>query len=100
MARAAHVQLDQPVFHEPSSARTVPCPTPPAFHGASERQRFVQADWRPGQKGRRRRSEIRAGNDELFTLAQAYGNHGQQIVEKIQAFQQHQLHALGDSEAS
>jgi hypothetical protein len=102
-----HASVKQPIFHEPtlpdpifSEDQTLPSPT--GFETAhpsdnatyKEVEDLLKKDVVPVPKSR-------AGDNELFTLEQAYGsNHGPLVIEKITAAHKIIFHALGDSGAA
>ena len=101
MARSARSRLPQPVFHEPIFGEDGTQPDPTGFstsHG-SDNALYKQI-------GNLLKKDVvaipksRIGDDEVFTLAQAYASHGPEIVKKITAAGKIIFHALGDSGAS
>src|SRR6202012_1618125 len=101
MARAARTKLPQPVFHEPIFGEDGSLPDPTGFstkHG-SDNALYKQIgdltskDVVPIPKSR-------IADDEMYSLADAYGSHGPEIVKKITAAGKIIFHSLGDSGAS
>jgi hypothetical protein len=101
MARAARTKLPQPVFHEPIFGEDGSLPDPTGFsttHG-SDNALYKQI----GDLSKKDVVPIppsRIGDDEMFTLAEAYGSHGPEIVKKITDAGKIIFHSLGDSGAS
>ena len=86
MARAARTKLPQPVFHEPIFGEDGSLPDPTGFstrHG-SDNALYKQIgdlttkDVVPIPKSR-------IADDKMYSLADAYGSHGAEIVKKITA---------------
>src|ERR1700754_3223189 len=95
MARAARTKLPQPVFHEPIFGEDGSLPDPTGFstkHGSDtalykQIGDLTSKDVVPIPKSR-------IADDEMYSLSDAYGSHGPEIVKKIIS------HSLGDSGAS
>ena len=101
MARAARTKLPQPVFHEPIFGEDGSLPDPTGFstsHG-SDNALYKQIgdlatkDVVPIPKSR-------IADDKMYSLAEAYGSHGAEIVKNITAAGKIIFHSLGDSGAS
>jgi hypothetical protein len=101
MARAARSRLPQPVFHEPIFGEDGPLPDPTGFSTAHPSDNALYS-----QIGGLLKKEVvavpesRIAANEMFSLAEAYGSHGPQIVDKITNAGKIIFHALGDSGAS
>jgi len=101
MARAANTKLLQPVFHEPIFGEDGSLPDPTGFSTAHPSDNALYK-----QIGDLSKKDVvaipksRIGNDEMFSLAQAYGSHGPEIVKKITSAGKIVFHSLGDSGAS
>ncbi len=101
MARAARTRLPQPVFHEPIFGEDGSLPDPTGFstsHGSDNALYkqigdLITRDVVPIPKSR-------VADDEMYTLAEAYGSHGPEIIKKITAAGKIIFHSLGDSGAS
>jgi hypothetical protein len=101
MARAPRTRLPQPVFHEPifSDDGTLPDPTGFSTKHGSDTALYKQI-------GSLLTKDVvaipksRIANNEMFTLAEAYGSHGPEIVKKVTAAGKIIFHSLGDSGAS
>jgi hypothetical protein len=101
MARAAHLHLPHPVFHEPifGEEGTLPDPTGFSTQHGSDTELYNQI-------GDLLKTEVvpvppsRIGPDQMFSLAEAYGAHGPQVNQIIQDAGKIVFHALGDSGAS
>jgi hypothetical protein len=101
MARTAGTKLVQPVFHEPIFGEDGSLPDPTGFstaHGSDNALYKQIGDL--SKKDVVAIPKSRIGDDEMFSLAEAYGNHGPDIVKKIAAAGKIIFHALGDSGAS
>ena len=101
MARAARTKLPQPVFHEPIFGEDGSLPDPTGFstkHG-SDNALYKQIgdlttkDVVPIPKSR-------IADDKMYSLSEAYGSHGPEIVKRITAAGKIIFHSLGDSGAS
>ena len=97
-----HAPLTQPVFHEPIFSEDQRLPSPTGFATThpnddatyKEVEDLLTKNVVPVPKSR-------AKDDELFTLAQAYGSdHGPLVMKKITAAKKIIFHALGDSGAA
>jgi hypothetical protein len=101
MARAARTKLPQPVFHEPIFGEDGSLPDPTGFSTKhpSDNALYKQIgdltskDVVPIPKSR-------IADDEMYSLSDAYGSHGPEIVKKITAAGKIIFHSLGDSGAS
>jgi hypothetical protein len=101
MARAALTKLPQPVFHEPIFGADGSLPDPTGFstaHGSDNALYKQIGDL--SKKDVVAIPKSRIGNDKIFSLAEAYGNHGPDIVKQITHAGKIIFHALGDSGAS
>ena len=101
MARAAATKLPQPVFHEPVFGEDGSLPDPTGFstkHGSDSALYKQIGDL--SKKDVVAVPKSRIGDDKLFSLAEAYGNHGPEIVKKITDAGKIVFHSLGDSGAS
>jgi hypothetical protein len=101
MARAALTKLPQPVFHEPIFGADGSLPDPTGFstaHGSDNALYKQIGDL--SKKDVVAIPKSRIGNDKMFSLAEAYGNHGPDIVKQITHAGKIIFHALGDSGAS
>jgi hypothetical protein len=101
MARAARVRLPQPVFHEPIFGEDGTRPDPTGFSTTHPSDNALYS-----QIGNLLKKQVvavppsRIAANEMFSLAEAYGSHGPQIVKKITDAGKIIFHALGDSGAS
>jgi len=101
MARSVATHLPQPVFHEPVFGEDASTADPTGFltrHG-SDTELYKEI----GDLAKKDVVDIpasRAANDALFTLAEAYGNHGVAVTNAITGAKNILFHALGDSGAS
>jgi hypothetical protein len=101
MPRAVKTQLVQPVFHEPIFGEDGSLPDPTGF---STQHKSDTALYK--QIGDLSKKDVvaipksRIGDDKMFSLAEAYGSHGPDIVKKITAAGKIIFHSLGDSGAS
>jgi hypothetical protein len=101
MAKTANPKLPQPIFHEPIFGEDQKLPSPTGFgtkHGSdtklyNEVDKLLKKDVVSFPKSR-------IADDEVFSLENAYGSHGAQIVQKIKKSGKIIFHALGDSGAS
>jgi hypothetical protein len=101
MARGLHSHLAGPIFHEPVFGETDQLPDPNGFstEHASDTELYKQI-------GDLLKTEVvaippsRAADDDVFPLAEAYGNHGPQVTKLIEDAGKIIFHALGDSGAS
>src|ERR1700687_3490871 len=101
MARAAHTQLPQPVFHEPIFGEDGSSPDPTGFstaHGSDTA--LYQQIGDLAKKDVVAIPESRIAADQMFGLAEAYGSHGPQITKIIEDAGKIIFHAFGDSGAS
>ncbi len=101
MARSASTRLPQPVFHEPIFGEDVATADPSGFltrHG-SDTQLYEQI----GDLAKKDVVKVppsRAADDALYTLAEAYGQHGAAVASAITGAGSILFHSLGDSGAS
>jgi hypothetical protein len=101
MVRAVHVQLPQPVFHEPVFGEGDSTPDPTGFSTTHPSDTALYK-----QIGDLAKKDVvavpksRIAANEMFGLAEAYGNHGPQVIQKINAAGKIAFHAFGDSGAS
>ncbi len=101
MARAANTKLLQPVFHEPIFGEDGSLPDPTGFSTSHPSDNALYK-----QIGDLSKKDVvaipksRVGDDQVFSLAQAYGSHGPDIVKKITNAGKIVFHSLGDSGAS
>jgi hypothetical protein len=101
MARTAHTHLPHPVFHEPifGEEGTLPDPTGFSTQHPSDTELYNQI-------GNLLKTEVvpvppsRIAPDQLFSMLDAYGNHGPQVKQIIEDAGKIIFHALGDSGAS
>jgi hypothetical protein len=101
MARASSTKLPQPVFHEPIFGEDGSLPDPTGFsttHGSDTALYKQIGDLATKDVVAIPKSRI--ADDKTFSLAEAYGNHGAEIVKKITAAKHIVFHSLGDSGAS
>src|SRR3954468_23610294 len=101
MVRPAHVKLAQPAFREPIFGEDGSSPDPTGFSTThpSDSALYKQI----GDLSKKNVVAVpksRIADDQMFGLAQAYGNHGAQVVQKIAAAGKIIFHAFGDSGAS
>jgi Calcineurin-like phosphoesterase len=101
MARPAHPQLPQPVFHEPIFSEDGSLPDPTGFSTThpSDNALFSQI-------GDLLKKDVvaippsRIAPNEMMGLAEAYGTHGAQVTRIIEGAGKIIFHAFGDSGAS
>jgi hypothetical protein len=101
VARTSSTKLPQPVFHEPIFGGDGSLPDPTGFsttHGSDTALYKQIGDLATKDVVAIPKSRI--ADDKMFSLAEAYGNHGAEIVKKITAAKRIVFHALGDSGAS
>jgi len=100
-ARQRNSNLPQPIFHEPvfSEGSFVIDPTGFATQHPSDSQLYQQLANRL-TKDVVGVPKMRGQPDSLFTLADAYGPHGAQVVDIIEQAGRIVFHAIGDSGAS
>jgi hypothetical protein len=101
MARAARTPLPQPVFHEPIFGEDGSLPDPTGFSTTHPNDGALYK--RIGDLSKKDVVAVpksRIAADQMFSLAEAYGNHGPQIVKKITDAGSIAFHAFGDSGAS
>jgi hypothetical protein len=101
VARASLTKLPQPVFHEPIFGADGSLPDPTGFsvaHGSDNALYKQIGDL--ATKDVVAIPKSRLGNDKMFSLAEAYGSHGPDIVKQITHAGRILFHALGDSGAS
>jgi hypothetical protein len=101
MARAAHTQLPQPVFHEPIFGEDGSSPDPTGFstaHGSDTA--LYQQIGDLAKKDVVAIPQSRIAADQMFGLAEAYGSHGPQVTKIIEDAGKIIFHAFGDSGAS
>ncbi|MBV9462139.1 MAG: metallophosphoesterase, partial [Bradyrhizobium sp.] len=101
MARGASTRLPQPIFHEPIFGEDTATADPTGFltRHPSDSQLYKQI----GDLSKKDVVKIppsRAADDALYTLAEAYGNHGKDVVSAIVKSGSITFHAFGDSGAS
>ncbi|MEA2977146.1 MAG: hypothetical protein QOF19_2666 [Alphaproteobacteria bacterium] len=101
MPRESVSHLTQPIFHEPYFGEDAAQPDPTGFHTThpSDTETYTEVS-NLLKKEVVAIPKSRAAANEMFELAQAYGNHGDQIVKKITQAGKIIFHALGDSGAS
>jgi hypothetical protein len=100
MAREALPSLSQPIFHEPVFGEDGSLPAANIFltrHSKDGDQHLLLKELQRQDVVAVPESRIAA--DEMFGLAEAYGDHGAQVVETIEAAGSIIFHALGDSGA-
>jgi len=101
MARPANTELIQPVFHEPIFGEDGSLPDPTGFSTShSSDSALYKQIGDLSKKDVVAVPESRNADDEMFSLADAYGKHGPDVVKVIQGNGQIVFHALGDSGAS
>jgi hypothetical protein len=101
MARGASTRLPQPIFHEPIFGEDTATADPTGFltRHPSDTQLYKQI----GDLSKKDVVKIppsRAADDALFTLAEAYGKHGADVVSAITKSGSILFHSFGDSGAS
>jgi hypothetical protein len=101
MARTERSRLTQPVFHEPVFSEDGVSSDPTAFSIPHPSDTAVYK-----QIGDLSKKDVvavpksRIADDQMFSLVEAYGSIGAQVVKKITAAGSIAFHALGDSGAS
>ena len=101
MVRAARSPLPQPVFHEPIFGEEGSLRDPTGFSTAHPSDNALYS-----KIGNLLKKEVvaippsRMPTSDMFSLADAYGSHGPQIVKKISDAGKIIFHSLGDSGAS
>lgn len=101
MPRAANPRLAQPVFHEPVFGEDGPSSDPTGFSTTHPNDNAVYKqieDLLTKDVVAIPKSRIAA--DQMFSLGEAYGNHGPQVTKAIETAGTIVFHALGDSGAS
>ncbi len=101
MPRRSNAHLSQPLFAEPVFNESIPTPDPTQFQVTNDDEKFytkeVQAlltkdvvpfDQASGKPG------------DLFSLSDAWGPHGPQVIQSINAAKSIVFHMIGDSGAS
>jgi hypothetical protein len=101
MTREANTHLPQPVFHEPLFGERGQLSDPTGFSTQHPSDNALYDEIGDlSKKDVVAVPESRARKDEVFGLAEAYGSHGPQVVDKIKHNGRIIFHALGDSGAS
>jgi hypothetical protein len=101
MARTARSQLPQPVFHEPIFGEDGSLPDPTGFSTSHPSDNALYK--KIGDLSKKDVVAVpksRIGADQMFSLADAYGSHGPQVVKKITDAGSIVFHSFGDSGAS
>ena len=101
MPRTLRSPLPQPVFHEPIFGEDGSLSDPTGFSTAHPSDNALYK--KIGDLSKKDVVAVpksRIGPDEMFSLAEAYGSHGPQIVKKITTAGKIIFHVLGDSGAS
>jgi hypothetical protein len=101
MARPERTRLPQPVFHEPIFGEEGTLIHPTGF--STEHPSDSATYKRIGDLSKKDVVPVpksRIAADQMFSLADAYGSHGPQIVKKITDARNIVFHAFGDSGAS
>jgi hypothetical protein len=101
MPRSAATPLPQPIFHEPVFGEDAKTADPTGFLTKHPSDNALYKEI--GDLSKKDVVDIpesRAANDALFTLAEAYGNHGADVVSAITKSGSILFHSLGDSGAS
>jgi hypothetical protein len=101
MARGASTRLPQPIFHEPVFGEDAKTGDPTGFQTKhpSDTQLYKQI----GDLAKKDVVKVppsSAANDALYTLAEAYGSHGTDVVSAITKAGSITFHSFGDSGAS
>ena len=101
MPRAASSRLSQPIFHEPFFNEDKPTPDPTGF----ETQHQSDTKTYKEVEDLLKKNVVpilssRMADDDVFGLADAYGNHGPEIVAKIKKARKIIFHCCGDLGAS
>jgi len=101
MPRAASSRLSQPIFHEPFFNEDKPTPDPTGFETKHQSDTKTYKEVEDLLK----KNVVpippsRMADDDVFGLADAYGNHGPEIVAKIKKAGKIIFHCCGDSGAS
>jgi Calcineurin-like phosphoesterase len=99
--QATNDPLVQPVFHEPNFDEGVSSADPPGFlrPHASDTAVYKQIE-NLLKKDVVGFEKSRVADGDLFSLRDAYGSHGDQIVQQIEDAKQIVFHSIGDSGAS
>ena len=101
MPRKANTVMPQPIFHEPIFSEDDPTPNPTGFetkHPSDTKLYDEIGDL--SKKDVVGFDKSRLADDELFSLEDAYGNHGAGIAKKIKDNGKIIFHVIGDSGAS
>ena len=101
MPRTLRSPLPQPVFHEPIFGEDGSLSDPTGFSTTHPSDNALYK--KIGDLSKKDVVAVpksRIGPDEMFSLAEAYGSHGPQIVKKITTAGKIIFHVLGDSGAS
>jgi len=101
MPRNQRTTLPQPLFHEPSFSEGTQTADPTGFKTThpSDTATYKQVE-NLLKKDVVTFPKSRLPDDGLYTLEQAYGNHGADVIKKIKNAKKIIFHALGDSGAS
>jgi hypothetical protein len=101
MPRARSPQLSQPVFHEPVFGDGKASPDPTGFIHPHPSDTQVYNEIEDLLKTKVVGFDRARGNpSDLYTLAQAYGARGADVVKEIEAAKRIVFHAIGDSGAT
>src|SRR5215469_7629056 len=101
MPRARSPQLSQPVFHEPVFGDGKASPDPTGFIQPHPSDKQVYAEIEDLLKTKVVGFDRARGHPgDLYTLAQAYGARGADVVKEIEAAKRIVFHAIGDSGAT
>src|SRR3978361_1764700 len=101
MPRSQSHALPQPLFHEPVFGDGVATPDPTGFVKAHPSDSALYK-----QIGNLLKTEVvgfaksRVANNQLYTLASAYGERGPDVVKEIETAGRLVFHAIGDSGAT
>ncbi len=101
MPRKAKAPLSQPIFGEPVFQEEVPTPDPAQFKVTNDDEKFYTKEVQALLTKDVVSFDKAAGNPaDLFSLAEAWGPHGSDIINSINAAKSITFHMIGDSGAS
>ncbi len=101
MPRKAKAPLSQPIFGEPVFQEEVPTPDPAQFKVTNDDEKFYTKELQALLTKDVVSFDKATGNPaDLFSLAEAWGPHGSDIINSINAAKSITFHMIGDSGAS
>jgi Calcineurin-like phosphoesterase len=101
MPRKAKAPLSQPIFGEPVFQEEVPTPDPAQFKVTNDDEKFYTKEVQALLTKDVVSFDKATGNPaDLFSLAEAWGPHGSDVINSINAAKSITFHMIGDSGAS